>query len=410
MRTNNMRIAIFAFLMLVCSSYIAFGAGAPTTGGNNVGGFCGFLFSNSGSVGAGGTYPNGLTPSEYNWSNYSSMLGIALVIVLAMLVLMGLVYGIGRAFSLPSFMDFAKTEYLESVANIILILFIAGGLTAVFTIMLFISNVASVGISSLPSNSVTSQPTAAVTTAAQMYENVCSHAAGNIAGTLGNMVVLYGDEIFISTLWQVTVNIAPNYEGLIPWTPGFSFNPFAGYIVLSQAIGVINGVIIFILLANLAVIFFLFIIFYLFPVFLFVGILLRTFPWTRAAGGAFLSLFIAFYIIFPALLYPFTLASNSQTLSSIQSNQPNINSWSGFWTFANSNLELLLPGAGTLAGGYENSAYGIISTSIGISEGTMLQMIGFIISFIICYDMLESLSDLLGAPSVTSGGLFRKLI
>ena len=61
---------------------------------------------------------------------------------------MSLIYGLGIALGLDSFKQFAKTEYLESAVNLLILLFVVG---AVFTANGFTSFFSNLSSSTVPS-------------------------------------------------------------------------------------------------------------------------------------------------------------------------------------------------------------------------------------------------------------------
>lgn len=388
-----MKLLVISITLIFALSVLGASSPAPQSGS----GFCTFLYSPSGPGPAGGNM-NGIGSSQYNWSAYTGLLGIALVIVLAVLAVMGLVYAVGRGFGINGMVEFAKTEYFESFANIVLIVVIAGGMTVVFSIMLLVSNIIVSGISGVPSIHA---PSVSLTTSTQMYNALCSNYAGALFGVGKNLIAVYVQEILFNFVGSVGVDLAPNGQGIIPYVPGFSFSPLVGLLVVPQALGIVVSLIFFIGLVNLGMMLLLFIIYYLFPIFLYIGILFRSFPWTRAAGGAFLSLFIAFYIVMPSILYPFSLITSSASLYSLSAGSGSISSVNTLFTFI----------TGIVSENWINTVpYTVISSDIALSMGTMLQIIGFIIALMVSYDLMEALSDVLGAPSMTSNNLLRRFI
>ncbi len=384
-------IALICMLSLV-------GATSPSTTPISGSGFCTYLYSPPTIVGPTGVGLNGINPSQYDWSTYTGLLVIALVIVLAVLAVIGLVYATGRAFGINGMVEFAKTEYFESFANVVLIVVIAGGMTAIFSVMLLVSNMLASGISSVPTISV---PAISLTTSAQMYNALCSNYMGALFGVGLHILVVYVQEILFNFVGTVAIDLAPNGQGILPYVPGFSFSPLIGLLIVPQALGIVVSLMFFIGLVNLGMVLLLFIIYYLFPLFLYLGILLRSFPWTRAAGGAFLALFIAFYIVMPAILYPFSLITSSASIYSLSAGTSSIDSINTFFTFIN----------GVVSQNWINTIpYTVISSDIAFAMGTILQMIGFIIALMVSFDLMEALSDVLGAPSMTSNNLLRRFI
>jgi hypothetical protein len=139
----------------------------------------------------------------------------------------------------------------------------------------------------------------------------------------------------------------------------------------------------------------LFFIYYLFPFFLYAGVLFRSFPWTRAAGGTLLALFISFYIVFPSLIYPFSVLSttnlgNAYTAPSLSSSTLSINNWEQFGS-----LVRLGP---------------LILAYVGGLSGAILQIAGLVIALVISYDLVEMFGKLLGAPSASGRKMLSKVV
>ncbi len=396
---KNMRSARRTMLVLSIAFMCVLGltgAASPTAAPSGMG-FCNFLYGPS-IIGPTGSSLNGISPSQYDWSAYTGLLGIALVIVLAVLSVIGLVYATGRALGINGMVEFAKTEYFESFANVILIVVIAGGMTAVFSVMLLVSNMLASGLSNVPN---VNAPAVSLTTSSQMYSALCSNYMGALFGVGLHIIVVYVQEILFNFIGTLSISLAPGGQGIAPYVPGFSFSPLIGLLIIPQALGIVVSLMFFIGLVNLGMVLLLFIIYYLFPIFLYLGILLRSFPWTRAAGGAFLALFIAFYIVMPAILYPFSLINSSPSIYNLSAGSGNIDSINTFFTLI----------TGVVSLNFINTVpYTIISSDIAFSMGTILQMIGFIIALMVSFDLMEALSDVLGAPSMTSNNLLRRFI
>ncbi len=410
--------ALFAALLLAMClvgslSAQSTGPVGTSTSGN---GFCNFVYTSPSGTAPGN---NGVTSANSNWTSYAGLLGYAVLIILAMLVLMGFVYGVGRAFQIQKFTEFAKTEYLESVANLVIILLILGGMTAVFNLVIYTSDIALIGAAAIPPGQTTTQ-IPPITSSSQMYSTLCSNYINNLLGAVGDLSQVYLVQLVLNFLanFAVEFNVPQGQTGgaALPFVPGVSVMPLQGLFIESEALGIVSGAAFFVGVLNLGMVFLLFIIYYIFPLFLYLGILLRSFPWTRAAGGAFLALFISFYVVFPALLYPFSFPIQSPTLNTL--NIPALNGLTGGKELINfaSNLGGQVLGTvaqsvpivnGAVPGDF---AFKLLQGAINISSDSFLQLIGFIIALLISYDMLEMLADLLGAPSMQSRNILKKLI
>lgn len=338
-----------------------------------------------------------------NTNVYTTLISVSLLITIMVLTALGLVYAIGYAFGLEKLKSFTKTEFLESSINVIIIVLIAGGLAFADGGIAFFSNVGLAGL-----QSVTSVPITAPTSAQSVYTQICT------------LYLDKGFNVFLSN-WLPTVLTSSVLLGALQNLKisisllnaiDFSFQPFAGLKVLgsilNQQATLFGGAAILLV----AVIFMLVIIYFLFPLFLFVGVFLRSFPWTRAAGGTFLALFISFYIVFPALIYPFaavmsieqtstsqlnalgsSLFTNtfSNTISSFQSSS------SSFFLSTLPTSEAVNPAAIIFSAPQEINAYGQAISALGI------QVLGILISATISLDLVEAFGDLLGAPSLEHG-------
>lgn len=146
----------------------------------------------------------------------------------------------------------------------------------------------------------------------------------------------------------------------------------------------------------LMITFLLYLLYSIFPVFLYVGILLRSFPWTRAAGGTFIAMFIAFYIVFPGL-YPFSLYMQSIYITlSVPS--------SGLTGFSLSSLGTLLP---YLSGTAMLTEIGQFAQTVAFVG---LQLMGVLIGLVVSLDLVEAIAKLLGAPSMHTRSLLGKIL
>ncbi len=403
----------------------------PSTTSTTGQGFCSFLYpSSSRGLGAGG---NGVVSQIYSLSSSGGLLSISVIIILLVLLVMGIVYAIGLGFGIQKLKNFVKTEIYEVIFNLILIAIVVGGASLfAYNAVATVSNIASVSISSI----ATVHP--APNSIRGIYSAECSSYVESAAGLVGAYSVMFVESKIIPLVGNIKLELAPLYQGIIPEAPGFTLKPFYGINLVAAPIGTMMNLTLLLIGLYLLMIFIMFAIFYIFPVFLYLGILFRSFPWTRAAGGAFLSLFIAFYIVLPALLYPLsgtTFSSINQQIQvpGVQAAQPSSGSSNIIAGAINSVISLIISGlktvlnslvfnAGSGAFAYGSSMVSAIFNSISTaSPGFLIEamieytaesfvpIFGFVISFLITYDLLEGLSDLLGAPSLQAGKLFQKL-
>ena len=224
---------------------------------------CGSLFSQSTSVlGSGG----GSSPAFY-------IIEVALTIAVSVLLILGVLYAIGYGFGIDSLKAFVRTEYLESVFNLAMIVFISGGLAFAGSAVSFLSSVAGIGQTT----------TAPVTTISSAYGAICTNYVNYGAATVLDYAVEMSARLTVLDIFKnAFIIIEPNefgfdglfFSGLQPVDNIYSLQ-IDFYMAMA---GMFIGIPVL-----------LWMIYVLFPWFLYVGVLLRAFPWTRAAGGSFLA-------------------------------------------------------------------------------------------------------------------------
>jgi hypothetical protein len=202
-------------------------------------------------------------------------------------------------------------------------------------------------------------------------------------------------------------NIASSFQlNLMPNGFGAFLRPFAWYGLLSKMVGSFSLPIVAITGIELINVYLLAIIYYIFPLFLYLGILFRTFPWTRPIGGALLGLFISFYVFYPALIYAISSITASSSMQAFAESaitnqaitlQTNL-FINGLTTSINPGLTISTIFTSLIGKYVEIIAIGGINT------------IGILISLVICFDLIEAFGDLLGAPSLAHGGILKKVI
>lgn len=361
-------------------------------------------------------------PGLNNYSSYGFMLAISLEIILAVFILMGLMYGIGRAFVIPRVIAFVKTEYLESLLSLIIVFVLFFGMLVVAGGVNFISTLgaAVVGSSGVASQSSTGYALLSVPAGAdtvqQLYQSICNVYWIDATLHFAGLVFLSGISIIYNTVSSVQFTYMPNGVGA-QFGIGTGLTPFVH--LLSFMTPLITGAVI----VELGIIFLLAIIYYLFPLFLFSGVLLRSLPWTRAAGGTLLALFIGFYVFFPALLYPFAsvdyrcLAGQQTTTTVTQFQDTCVTQWQQYFNLPAISSNPIDIGA-SMIGIFTNAAkFASEGQFIALMDfwifsiiNASFQIFGVVISFVISYSLLEGFADLLGAPSLTAKNLLRNLI
>ncbi|MEM3876738.1 MAG: hypothetical protein QXP24_03390, partial [Candidatus Micrarchaeaceae archaeon] len=129
--------------------------------------------------------------------------------------------------------------------------------------------------------------------------------------------------------------------------------------------------------------------------------ILRTIPWTRAAGGAFLGLFIAFYLMFPILLYFMLQASPSSSVLPVINTNSFLKSPNSFISSTGTFLTTVL----------QMISFDIVTPFINvIVEPMIFTIFVLIISLIISYDFMELMGDVLGAPSLSSSNTLKRVL
>ncbi|MGC8628671.1 MAG: hypothetical protein ACP5T4_00465 [Candidatus Micrarchaeia archaeon] len=337
----------------------------------------------------------------------SSILSISGIIVLAVLVVLSIIYAIGKGAGLPGLVMYSQREYVETLFNIILIVIIAEGTGVIDGSIAFLSNMAL-------STTSTTASTVTISSAKDLYTNLCNSYLGKgladaIVGALYILPTNFLQDVFQSITLYLAVD--PNYI-IIPedMVIGAKIVPFTGIYPYNQLLGLEFNAFMGVALLSIGIAMLLILIYGLFPIFLYLGIAFRSFPWTRAAGGAFLSLFIAFYIIFPSLLLAFANVSFTPQSAGIAASNSAPPSPSA--TGAASYLSAI---AGSLGTTFLPASAGKIITYeinsfVSIIMYDALQLIGIVIAVVVSVDLMEGLSDLLGAPSLQGKSLLKKVI
>ncbi|MGC8675946.1 MAG: hypothetical protein ACP5T3_00305 [Candidatus Micrarchaeia archaeon] len=331
--------------------------------------------------------------------SYSALLSISLAIVFMVLTILGVVYAIGRAFGIPVLMEFVKKEYLESIFNIVLIVIAAGGLGFADASVSFLSNLA------LSSSATGQASVSSISSANSLYLTLCNtYLRNGITYGLVDIVVLVGPNIIDSSMLQnLRVSIGNTSEDN-PLGVSVSFSPFAGIYPYVQVLSAENNAVYAMIAVYLGISFLLAIIYGIFPLLFYAGILLRSFPWTRAAGGALLALFISFFIVFPSILFAFANAPSSYGESSASI-------YTGIAGFFGTIASFFGPAvSGILAGIGATSIISEMESFVSVFAYGALQLLGLIVALLVSFDLLESLGDLLGAPSLQSRSLLKNVI
>ncbi|MCL5102382.1 MAG: hypothetical protein M1544_03440 [Candidatus Marsarchaeota archaeon] len=298
----------------------------------------------------------------------SGVFTISIGLVGVMFAIVAFTYALGYSLGISPLLNFSKTELGEIAITLLIILVLLG-------------TVAFITGNNSPGRIFSSYDISGV------YNNDCTSlvtAAYNMSANFRSLAIT--QDIY-SLLSSTTVEVAPVYFG-------FSFSAAGGLTVINQVIKMMmefTGALIAIFF-GIAV--FLAIIYGLFPIFLYVGIVLRTIPWTRAAGGAFLGLFIGFYILLPFLI-GFVSTVSFPTATTVN-----------FPQFAiNSNPITLIEGMiGEVRGQL------LLEFVEGVVGPSLYIIIGTIIAIMLSLDFSETMGDYLGAPSLSSGHALKGLV
>jgi hypothetical protein len=325
-------------------------------------------------------------PILSNTTGQGQLLLISLILLLVMLFVSIGAYMLGRAFDINLLLKFSRDEMREIAVTALVVIVFLGSFTA-------ISGSAGLGGFVL-SKSGTSSST------------VFSADCNSLATSSLNMV---GTWVAVSTYQQLFMIVQSVYISIQPGDMGPAFNPFSGVSILTDPTdGMITNFAMFagvLAVFTMAIAVMLGIFYTLFPLFLYVGIVLRTIPFTRAAGGAFLGLFIAFYFVFPFLMY-FFISPYSQ--ATINSALPSATS-------------LIMPGGdtnplGAVTSGISQSLSGLGSSAMlpwfmdDVADPAIFLVLAVVFSLMISMDFMESLGDMLGSPSLSQRGALRGLI
>jgi hypothetical protein len=338
-----------------------------------------------------------------NIASFTSLIVISLLIISLMGALIAIIYAVGQAFGIDRLTRFAKAEVGEIAITLLIIFIFLGTLSLTGTFTNSSSLFAAAG-SSFNTN---------------IFVDDCN-------AVMASSYSLISPELSF-VIDSGLINIA---SGTVISTQlsdfGVSFNPFAGDEFLGtilQTLISIGGVMIG-LLFGIGV--FLAVIYGMFPMFLFAGIVLRTLPFTRPAGGAFLGLFVGFYIFLPLILH-FLLFYNSTFLTQSQNGLCGPSSCNTgdlitqFVGYMSGGATTALTGNSITSGLNGASTFG--TSTISLLNGSIIQafvsliiepvfytMLAFILSLIMAYDFMEAVGDLLGAPSLKSSAMLKNVI
>jgi hypothetical protein len=361
---SRLSIARLALLFLALAAMpIATATAAPAPYGNAAA-FCQsfvsaqVLSNNSGSIYAA-----------------NSMIVITLLLLLLMLNIAALTYLFGSAIKLPQLVTFGRTEIGEVLITAIIVFIFLGGFQ--------IENSLPV-----PGNYLALAPGVINQ---GIFQNDCASLAG------GSLTALSTDLIPLAVASDIVQFSSSINYGAYVTNEGFSARPLAGLLYSTQLYGKLIPILVALIALPLAGAAILAIFYAIAPLFLYLGIILRTIPFTRAAGGSFLGMFVAFYLLFPLLLY-LLIANVSVATSTISASS---------LSHLTGNIQ---PGISFLPS-YSELGLGITKQVIVTAVAQLLYLVlAFALTIVIAFDFMERAGDLLGAPSLASTHTLRNII
>ena len=363
---NAAKLAFIAILLAFLLPTLAAGAAAAS-------GYCAPLFPQS-----IGIFPNGSS------SSFGTMIVIAVLAMLAMLSLSGIAYAFGRSFGIRRLQNFGRQEVVEVLLTGIIVLVFIG----TFTIGNSLSTSPNAG-------SVLSGPTNGQLTYGT-FSNACTALSSAAITGIGNVLTLSVDQALLSVMFKLRISAVIKFIGIVFW-PGYGF--WVTNMAINEAVSLSGALI----AASMGTVALLSIIYQIFPLFLYAGIVLRTLPWTRRAGGSFLGLFFGFYIFFPLML-AFMVGINASLpqLAVISPISLQINGVSGLLSlFSTKNVvNTLLFNSGTL--------FDVMVNNMLAPLGAVL--IEIVISLYFAFNVSNSMGEVLGSQSLRISSVMRHFI
>lgn len=365
------------------------------------------LFTSPGNV-----YVTTLSDVDYGsglGTGFGSIVSLCMVIILAMLTVVGAAYAFGYAFRIEVLLNFSKAEIIECIANVAIVAAVGTSMAFSSPTIFWFANLAALGQGT--STSIPYGASAMYTTLCSgLYNNVILAGLQNFAGVFLNLYVTNFFAEGNPPQGGLTIHAMPNGMGV-------AFAPFQGVAVMTTELWDSQTTYFGTVFMGMFLIVLLFIIYFLFPLFLYVGIALRSFPWTRPAGGSLIALFISFYLVFPALMYPFAAASSST---------PGTDPYIGKGFCQNSQFNTQFASLCDTSSFLSLHSFGDYLSLINFNFGSMyysdiysfiegieyvgLDLVGLIIAMLISYEMVEKLGAVLGAPSLQGSRALSRII
>lgn len=309
------------------------------------------------------------------------IVSIAALIMLVMAAIIGLLYAIGYAFGISNLVRFSKAEIGEIILTLVVVAVFAG-------FILGTNGLANIGFSG--SNNI--------------FQADCTYMARSSVDVIGALFsYFYPTNAALSGITNI-------YWVAEPWMQGVSFKPFTGYSYDMAVIKVLNEFTSALAVMLVGITVFLGIVYALFPLFLYLGVVLRTIPVTRPAGGGFLGFFIGFYLIFPTILFfmlslPPAIGTPPQNtaVASIQTATQGFTNLNKAVSEMEAGIEAALGGpltASSLIGDFMSYAI----------DPVFYSLFAIVTAVVVSFDMSELVADVLGAESLSSRNMLRKII
>ena len=326
----------------------------------------------------------GQTAGEQN------VLTISVLIMLVVLVVVAVIYMISSIMQLDLLKKLVKSEITEVIITALIVFVFIGSF-----------NLAGLGLNA----STNVFHIAGSRFGKGLFVDDCTYLVGSSLNLIPPIFQINIVRFFLNTLSTFNIQVMPSDFG-------FADSPFQGFALFDKLLGTLEDIAGAFLILNMATALMIGLIFGLFPVFLYAGIILRTLPWTRAAGGAFLGIFVGFYIAFPILLHvmlggyvapsnglDFLTGINSATFAIAATGSSSAPS---FLSYGLAYLGTMLVNV---------NLNGLVTGFISVVlEPAVYTFISIIVSFIIAFDIAEITGDMLGAPNLTANRMFNRLI
>ncbi|MCL4381329.1 MAG: hypothetical protein M1331_01030 [Candidatus Marsarchaeota archaeon] len=330
-------------------------------------------------------------------TNNTALLNTVILIISTMMALLGITYAIGSAFGIQKLIVFTKAEIGEILIT---------GLIA----FIFIQSISMFGSAKSGLSPVTN-----------LFTKDCISMTSSSLGLMLPMLELSFSQLVLKTVSSISLSLYPVYMG-------YSVAPFSGFNIISTPMNIVIGLSGMLMMLLFGVSLVLGIIYAFFPIFLYLGIVLRALPWTRAAGGAFLGMFAGMFVMFPLLLnFGLTgpLAIPCATTSPTTTVPVSSTSPTNFCNNPSATAQSQITSAFQPSGftGVADSLDSFVSITSGgilvppiefitkdILEPLLYSLIILVFSLIISFSFMEEVGKLLGATSLSSKHMLKKVI